>query len=120
MLASLLRPKNGRRRTEREHHSPFSSQYAGSSPIAERNQQQNIRHATADWTETELEDNENSDGEDGGDAEEEDEEEEDDEDEEDINSADDEDGDDNSPLLPIFSAAHLGMLEFSYATRNIC
>jgi len=81
MLSSLLRPKRNRRRVEE--HSPYSS------PYAER------RHATADFTEDDGEDElteeeEQSGGDDGEAVEEEDGEESD------------------TPLLPIFSAAHLG------------
>jgi hypothetical protein len=95
MLSSLLRPKKGRRRVEQ--HSPFSSQYADqSSPIVARHQRLEARHATADFTETEIED---EDTEDEEDVEQEDEE---------IEVEDDEDGDEETPLLPIFSAAHLG------------
>jgi len=94
MLTSLLRPRNGRRHVEQ--HSPFSSHYAGDhlSPIGARNQRQETRHATADFTETELEDENTED--------------EDDEEEEDGESVNDEDGEEDTPLLPIFSAAHLG------------
>lgn len=104
MLSSLLRPKKGRKRVEQ--HSPFSSQYADqSSPILARNQRRETRHATADFTETELDDENTED---------EDEEEEEDmelgQDEEDIEGDDDEDGDEDIPLLPIFSAAHLGQI----------
>lgn len=89
MLSSLLRPKKTRRRVQE--HSPFSSQYAGH------------RHATADFTEDDGEDEITED---------EDEEEDDQEDEEDINedAIDEEDGGEEAPLLPIFSAAHLGTL----------
>jgi hypothetical protein len=102
MLSSLLRPKKPRQRVEEP--SPFSSPYPEpdrSSPTVARRERQ-IRHATADWTETEAED-ENT---------------EDDQDEEEVigdedahgNGAEDgdEDGGDDTPLLPIFSAAHLG------------
>lgn len=85
MLSSLLRPKKARRRVEE---SPlFSSPYAG--------------HAAADFTEddeedehTEEEDNDEGDEEEG---------------EGDMSEGEEgEDGDSHSPLLPIFSAAHLG------------
>jgi hypothetical protein len=84
MLSSLLRPKKARRRVEE--HSPFSS------PYAER------RHATADFTE--------DDGEDENTEDEDDQEEDEGDDEEAI---EEEDGDEDTPLLPIFSAAHLGI-----------
>lgn len=96
MLSSLLRPKKSRRRVE---HSPFSSQYADpSSPIAARHQRLEARHATADFTETELDDEDTEEEEDEEDVDQQE------EDEGDNN----EDGDEDTPLLPIFSAAHLG------------
>ncbi len=86
MLSSLLRPKKARRRVEE---SPlFTSPYAG--------------HAAADFTEDDEEDEhteDDDDQDDGGDEEGE---------EEMTEGEDGEDGDSNSPLLPIFSAAHLG------------
>lgn len=60
-----------------------------------------MRHATADWTETEDND-ENTEDEEEGDGDE------DEEDEEENEEDGDEDGDEDTPLLPIFSAAHLG------------
>jgi hypothetical protein len=109
MLSSLLRPRKARQRVEE--HSPFSSPYPGpdqSSPIVARRERQ-IRHATADWTETEADDDVTEDDEDEdhrNHGEEEPEEEDEDAQE---NDAEDggEDGED-TPLLPIFSAAHLG------------
>jgi hypothetical protein len=86
MLSSLLRPKKARRRVVE--HSPFSS------PYAER------RHATADFTE--------DDGEDENTEDEEDEQDEEEGDDEDV--IEEEDGEEDTPLLPIFSAAHLGKL----------
>ena len=101
MLSSLLRPKKGRRRVEQ--HSPFSSRYDDrSSPIAERRKRLDARHASADFTETELDDD-NTEEEEGD--EEEDEEQ---EVEQETEDDDDEDGHEETPLLPIFSAAHLG------------
>lgn len=107
MLSSLLRPKRARQRVEE--HSPFSSVFPDqdSSPIIARQERQ-IRHATADWTETEEGDDNTEDDEDGQDADEDDE-------AGDPDDADeDEDGDEDTPLLPIFSAAHLGEFYFSY------
>ena len=102
MLSSLLRPKKGRPRVEQ--HSPFSSRYDDqSSPIAERRKRLDARHATADFTETELDD-ENTEEEDDDEEDGEQERGEEDEGDED----DDEDGHEDTPLLPIFSAAHLG------------
>lgn len=108
MLSSLLRPKKGRRRVE---HSPFSSQFNDrSSPIVARNQRLGARRATADFTETEVDDDitETEDDGDGDDNDEGEDEEEDDQAEE------DEDGEEDSPLLPIFSAAHLGMALYHF------
>lgn len=114
MLSSLLRPKKGRRREEQ--HSPFSSQFDQSSPVTERSRLF-PRHATADFTETENED-ENSDededphhrhDDDDGDDDEEQREDGDGEPDEDDDEDENEDGDEDTPLLPIFSAAHLGM-----------
>lgn len=88
MLSSLLRPKKSRPRVDPN--SPFPSLYA--SP---RN--------TADYTEDDEEDEDTEDEEEDDQddvREEQQEEEEDDE--------DNEDGDEDTPLLPIFSAAHLG------------
>jgi hypothetical protein len=107
MLASLLRPKKHRRRVEE--HSPFSSHYADqSSPILARHQRLEARHATADFTETELEDENTEDEED----------EEDEHGEEEEIEEEDEDGDEDTPLLPIFSAAHLGMLRPSLLLQH--
>jgi hypothetical protein len=107
MLSSLLRPKKTRRREE---HSPFSSRYDNqSSPIAQRQQRLGVRHATADFTETELDDEnteEEDDDEDVGEQE---------RDEEDDDGEEDEDGHDDTPLLPIFSAAHLGKSLWVYS-----
>ena len=114
MLSSLLRPKRGRRRVE---HSPFSSQINNqSSPIAARNQRLEVRHATADFTETDVDDEITETEDDGHDEEDEDEEDEDG----DVGDAqgdedDDEDGEEDSPLLPLFSAAHLGK---NYSQRH--
>ena len=102
MLSSLLRPKKSRRRVE---HSPFSSHYADqTNPSADGYHRPKARHATADFTETELDD------EDTEEAEQEDDDDDNDEDEDqDQEEGDgDEDGDIDTPLLPIFSAAHLG------------
>jgi cobalamin biosynthesis protein CobT len=102
MLSSLLRPKKGRRRVEQ--YSPFSSRYDDqSSPIVERRKRLDARHATADFTETDPDD-ENTEEEDD----EEDGEQEGEGGEDDDHGEDGEDGQEHSPLLPIFSAAHLG------------
>lgn len=103
MLSSLLRPKKSRRRSVED---AFRS-------TPEPSQKTKRLHATADWTEDELadeisedEEEEEGDGDEREDDEEEEDEEEDDEDEE------------TSPLLPIFSAAHLGL--FSRSLVEIC
>jgi hypothetical protein len=103
MLSSLLRPKKNRQRVEQ--HSPFSSLYDQSSPILARQQRLEPRHATADFTETDVEDSNTEDEEQDHGEQEEGEEE---EDEHIDDGADDEDGEVETPLLPIFSAAHLG------------
>ncbi|KAN0096865.1 hypothetical protein V8E51_015670 [Hyaloscypha variabilis] len=95
MLSSLLRPKKARRRVVE--HSPFSS------PYAER------RHATADFTE--------DDGEDENTEDEEDEQDEEEGDDEDV--IEEEDGEEDTPLLPIFSAAHLDSLPVYNLTHAI-
>ena len=109
MLSSLLRPKKSR---PREQHSPFSSHFdEQSSPVEQRKRRLETRHASADFTETELDD-EDTDEENEEDEVGEDEDEgdgvDDDEDNEVDEGQDDEDGHGDTPLLPIFSAAHLG------------
>src|SRR4051812_11236698 len=105
MLSSLLRPKKARRRVE---HSPLSSLYADqSSPLLARQQRLQPRHATADFTETEAEDSVTEDGDEGENRPGADDEDPEGEGEEGMGDRGDEDGED-SPLLPIFSAAHLG------------
>ncbi|CAD6448547.1 f0e7a120-99ba-474b-af5d-3371ab3f9f83 [Sclerotinia trifoliorum] len=111
MLSSLLRPKKTRRRVQ-EIHSPFSSPYVDrSSPAAERRERL-PRHASADFTETEMEEDteeeivlENNDADENGGG---------DEDE-----LEEEDGDEDQPLLPIFSAAHLDALPVYNLTHAI-
>lgn len=88
MLSSLLRPRKGRRRIDKSPSSPYST-----SPGAVRNRNRNDDHDNEhDSDEDEEQDEYN--GADMG-YHEEDEEEDDDE--------------ENTPLLPIFSAAILGM-----------
>jgi len=98
MLSSLFRPKKNRPRVEE--HWPFSSPYADqSSPIVAHRERLAARHASADFTTTEGEDENTEDEEleeDAGDE------------EEDVAGDDNEDGEEDTPLLPIFSAAHLG------------
>ncbi|KAL2070150.1 hypothetical protein VTL71DRAFT_13176 [Oculimacula yallundae] len=95
MLSSLLRPKKARRRVQEP--PPFSSPYAG--------------HAAADFTEDDDEDEHSDD--DGDNDEGEEDMSEDDED------GDGEDGDSHTPLLPIFSAAHLDALPVYNLTHAI-
>ncbi|KAF4634073.1 hypothetical protein G7Y89_g4042 [Cudoniella acicularis] len=108
MLSSLLRPRKARQRVQER--SPFSSPFPGpdvSSPTYARQERQ-VRHATADWTETEAEDENTEDEDDDDDDDDDDNEEADEEGEEGDDGEGDEDGGSDTPLLPIFSAAHLG------------
>jgi hypothetical protein len=97
MLSSLLRPKKSRLVGDR---SPFSSPYTGgpTSPEATRNGILNERRrAASDFDESEGSGEEDVVEDDEGDAREED------------DGEEDEDGvGESTPLLPIFSAAHLG------------
>ncbi|KUJ06417.1 uncharacterized protein LY89DRAFT_633029 [Mollisia scopiformis] len=88
MLSSLLRPKKNRRHVEET--SVFTTPY------------EQRRHATADFTEDDGEDEESDEEEEDG--------------EEDL---DEEDGAEDSPLLPIFSAAHLDALPVYNLTHAI-
>ncbi|KAI9847074.1 MAG: hypothetical protein M1837_003192 [Sclerophora amabilis] len=100
MLSSLLRPKKGRRRADR---SPFSSPFSAreSSPlVARRNRAEAPRRPARQYEHSDSTDESLGEGLDD----EEDVEEDEDEDEE-----EDED-DELSPLLPLFSAAHLDSL----------
>jgi hypothetical protein len=97
MLSSLLRPKKGRKRVPE--HSPFSSFSAAYVDVdSDDNGQQRTkaRHASADFTESEQESE--------GETERATRRPDDNEDEQ------EEDGIESTPLLPIFSAAHLGKL----------
>jgi hypothetical protein len=104
MLSSLLRSKKGHRHVE---HSPFSSRYGEQcSPTAARKKRLHVQHATADFSETELDDESTEEEEDEADRE-----------GGDRDSDNDEDGQEDAPLLPIFSAAHLGdIIYVSHAT----
>ncbi|QSZ34244.1 hypothetical protein DSL72_005834 [Monilinia vaccinii-corymbosi] len=107
MLSSLLRRKKARRRVQ-EDHSPFSSPYLdqSSSPATRRGRLP--RHASADFTETEIEEDTEEEvalGHDGED--------------EDGEGDEEEDGDEDRPLLPIFSAAHLDALPVYNLTHAI-
>jgi len=103
MLSSLLRPKK-KGRARLQEHSPFSSLYVDESPTDARRKRALPRHATADFTETELEDEDTEES-----AEEQEEDQGGEENEDDGEGHDDEDGEEGPPLLPIFSAAHLGI-----------
>ncbi|EDN92689.1 hypothetical protein SS1G_08552 [Sclerotinia sclerotiorum 1980 UF-70] len=111
MLSSLLRPKKARRRVQ-EIQSPFSSPYVDrSSPAAERRERL-PRHASADFTETEIEEDteeeivlENNDADENERVNE--------------DELEEEDGDEDQPLLPIFSAAHLDALPVYNLTHAI-
>ncbi|KAL3419841.1 integral membrane channel protein [Phlyctema vagabunda] len=107
MLSSLLRPRKGRRRIPE--HSPFSSQIDRSSPTLTR-AARGTRHATADFTETEN-DEENTEDEQEGDLDDLEDDGEDDE--------EGEDGEEDIPLLPIFSAAHLDSIPVYNLTHAI-
>ncbi|KAF8850078.1 hypothetical protein BDZ45DRAFT_633423 [Acephala macrosclerotiorum] len=89
MLSSLLRPKKHRQHVEEG--SVFSTPY------------EQRRHATADFTEDDGEDEESDE----------------DDEEEGEEDVDEEDGGEDSPLLPIFSAAHLDALPVYNLTHAI-
>jgi hypothetical protein len=105
MLSSLLRPRKSRRTRPIFLPSPPNAAQSGTSNS--RREASGVRHAAADWTETENDDEDSEDDEfhareehDGHDGE---------GDNLHDDEGDDEDGDEATPLLPIFSAAHLGM-----------
>ena len=104
MLSSLLRPRKNRPRIEE--HSPFSSPYADqSSPVVARRERLAALHASADFTTTEGEDeDENTEEDDLGEGIR--------DEEDDVAAEENEDGEEDTPLLPIFSAAHLGLSRF--------
>ena len=109
MISSLLRPKRGRTAREGDR-SPFSSPYSGlrSSPVATRRPPaEERRRAGADFDNDDATNRQD-------DIDEEDEDHVDQEDEAD----EDEDGHgETTPLLPIFSAVHLGVLLGASRTR---
>lgn len=112
MLSSLLRSKNVRRAPL-----PFSLSSPYASPTAEEHHRPEVRYAAADWMEDDVSDDESGPLQEqthGPQDDEEDEEEgegegegggEDSGDDEDDHN---EDGNVDVPLLPLFSAAHLG------------
>ena len=126
MLSSLLRPRKSRRtRAIFPPSSPYGepSSQANRGEDTARRESPEIRHAAADWTETEN-DNEDSEddyeGQEGEEDHDEGNEETNDDDEQHNRNEDDEDGDDATPLLPIFSAAHLGtFFTFRYISNDI-
>ncbi|TGO38944.1 hypothetical protein BHYA_0064g00400 [Botrytis hyacinthi] len=111
MLSSLLRPAKARRRAQ-EIHSPFSTLNVDRSSPAAARRERLPRHASADFTETEIEEDteeeivQQNDGEDEDEGSNEDE-------------VEEEDGDEDQPLLPIFSAAHLDALPVYNLTHAI-
>ncbi|ESZ95890.1 hypothetical protein SBOR_3703 [Sclerotinia borealis F-4128] len=111
MLSSLLRPKKSRRRVQ-EIHSPFSSPYVDQPSPAAGRRERLPRHASADFTETEIEEDTEEEIAVENDAEDE-------EEEGDGDELEEEDGDDDQPLLPIFSAAHLDSLPVYNLTHAI-
>jgi hypothetical protein len=104
MLSSLLRPK----KAQRVQHSPFSSPYVDQSSPAVVRRQRMARHASADFTETEQGDEDTEDDQEEEEEEQEEEEEDGEHSEGELEGEDNEDGEADTPLLPIFSAAHLG------------
>ena len=104
MFSSLLRPRRERGRVEQS--SNYSSPYGRSSPTAARRERmkQPVRYASADFTESSIDDDNIIEDAEGDMLDVEPREEE-DEWAQNVN----EDGGVEEPLLPIFSAAHLGM-----------
>jgi hypothetical protein len=104
MLSSLLQQKKKVRRAPEQFTAP-ATQAEQSTPTKQGRERTGARYATADWTETddndeETEEEDDNEGRlDGGQGRHE------------FLSGEDyarEDGDEETPLLPIFSAAHLG------------
>ena len=122
MLSSLLRPRKSRRLAK----AIFP---ASPSPVGERQPEQEgrgsrnsrrknaeFRHATADWTETEGDVDDSDDNQGRGQRGDEYEDSQGEEEDEGNEENADEDGDENTPLLPLFSAAHLGL----FCILNLC
>lgn len=123
MLSSLLRPRRARYNHLLRGQSPFADE---STPILDHKDK--IRHAAADWTDTDdYEDsNHRDDGDDDDDHDDHEDRDDhdpssnnahdqgpsiaDDNDDDDIDDYHHEDGGKASPILPIFSAPHLGMI----------
>jgi len=110
MLSSLLGPRKSRRRVQQLFNSSSPGPAQSSSPEIRREPPE-IRHAAADWTETEDDDDDDTGGEDPDQDDGEDMEDEgpDNDDDEANGDHGDEDGGSATPLLPIFSAVHLGI-----------
>ena len=106
MLASIFGTSKQHKQANRDHRSPFSSPYTTitSTLGARRSEPNERRRIAADFDAQDLDDGEDAAEDDRLLEEEEDTEEE--QEEEEV-EGEDEDGD-NTPLLPIFSAAHLG------------
>ena len=109
MLSSLLRPKKKVRRVPEQFTSPapYGEQ---SAPAKHRRERAEARYAVADWTETDDNDEETEEEDSNGGGLEE---EQAGHDYPGGENGDQEDGDEGSPLLPIFSAAHLGTVLYS-------
>ena len=106
MLSSFLGPSKGTPTRPRGDRSPFSSPFTSSPEAIRRSQANERRRPAADY---DTSDNENASGSEDEEEQDEEDEDEDDEDEEEEEEEEDEDGaGEITPLLPIFSAAHLG------------
>lgn len=104
MLSSLLRPKKKVRRVPElfTSHAPYGQQ---SAPAKHGRERAEARYAAADWTETDDNDDETEEEDSNGSGLEEEQ-----AGHDHLGGEDDdhEDGDEGTPLLPIFSATHLG------------
>lgn len=112
MLSSLLRPKTKVRRVPEQFTSP-APDGEQSAPAKHRRERAEARYAVADWTETDDNDEETEEGDSNGSGREEQQA---GHDYPGGENGDQEDGDEGSPLLPIFSAAHLGTVLSSTAS----
>jgi hypothetical protein len=109
MLSLLLRPKKKVRRVQEQFSSP-ATHGEQSAPAKYGRERAEVRYAAADWTETDENDEETEEEGSNGGLEEEQVE------QHHLGGEDDdhEDGDEETPLLPIFSAAHLGTIFIQY------
>lgn len=113
MLSSLLHPSRSFRRGRQRDHSPFSSPFtSASSPVATRRGETSERRRPAARYDDELSEDEEYDEDDVDEAMEGEYE----ETPEDFEEEDEDGLEETTPLLPIFSAAHLGT-EISWAVR---